>query len=285
MKYVVYLDESKSADSRYESIAACSLPAQNWAAVVGELAEIISSSGIAEFKWQKMKTAKYQFAAHKIVDFVLGKLINDLRIDVLVWDNQDSRNSVIGRDSTANYERMFYQLLVSLMNKRPAGSAWGVYPDQRSGVDWQTATDCLNNRGKQQSGQKTLPAMSLMNNPSFQVLKFREANSHEKPLVQVSDLFAGLSVFSVMKFDQYMQWYQENSQQTDMFAVPGQFTHSLGDQVRFSVLREFDQLCKSSSLGVSLRSDRGLRTRDPGNPINFWRYIPQGAYDKAPLRS
>lgn len=286
MKYVVYIDESGTAESRYTSIAACSLPAENWKSVVTELEDIVTTSNIKEFKWQKLKSAKYRFVAHKIIDLVISKVrSHEMRIDVILWDNHDSRNGIKGRDNTANFERMFYQLLASSMNKRPCGSEWGVYPDQRSGIDWKTATECLNNRGKQRSVQTDLPALDVMANRNFEVVRFREADSSQKPLVQVSDFFAGLAVFSVAKFEQYLQWDQENNRTTDMFGVPGQFSHSAGDVERFSILGHLDQLCKLNSLGVSLRSASGLRTLNPANPINFWRYVPQGAYDKAPTRS
>lgn len=286
MKYVVYLDESYTSDSRFTSIAACSIPVEKWRDAVEEIQKAIESSGIKEFKWQKMKNAKYRFAAIKIIDLVLGKFISqEMRLDILISDNHDTRNSVMNRDNTANFERMFYHLLANSMKRRGTGSIWGVYPDQRSGIDWETARDCLNNKGKQFENQKELPVFELSKNPGFEIRKFREANSEEKPLVQVADLFAGLAVFSILKFQQFSQWDQENNQTADMFGIPNSFSYSGADVVRFEVLRYFYQHCKAKSLGVSLRSEGGLKTPYPNNPINFWRYAPQSAYDKAPTRS
>lgn len=286
MKYVVYLDESYSTDSRYTSIAACSVPASHWKDIVEQLGESISSSDITEFKWQKLKTAKYRFAAVKLIDLVLNNFLSrNMRLDILISDNQDSRNKVRKRDNIANFERMFYQLLANSMNRREKGSIWGVYPDERSGIDWDTAKDCINNKGKQTGGQRDLPVFEISKSPNFEIRRFREANSEEKPLVQLADLFAGMAVFSILKFEQYSHWDQENNQTTDMFGIPNQLNYSGGDVQRFKVLQYFDQLCKAKALGVSLRSEGGLKTPYPGNPINFWRYVPQSAHDKAPTKS
>jgi len=48
------------------------------------------------------------------------------------------------------------------------------------------------------------------------------------------------------------------------------------------IMNDFNALCKSNKLGVSLKSSKGFKTFDPKNPINFWFYVPQSDEDQAP---
>ncbi len=59
---------------------------------------------------------------------------------------------------------------------------------------------------------------------------------------------------------------------------------SKSDQERCCVLYEFNNKCKNKKLGVSLKINRGLKTFDAKNPINFWWYEPQHEADKAPRK-
>ena len=62
-----------------------------------------------------------------------------------------------------------------------------------------------------------------------------------------------------------------------------EFKLSSSDKERFTVLQEFNQQCKSKKLNVSLHTEKGLKTRNPQDPINFWWYTPQSTLDKAPV--
>lgn len=48
--------------------------------------------------------------------------------------------------------------------------------------------------------------------------------------------------------------------------------------------RIFNSLCKQQRSAVSLKSNRGLWTPNPVNPLNFWMYEPQHPEDRAPTK-
>ena len=108
--------------------------------------------------------------------------------------------------------------------------------------------------------------------------------SHDEPIAQVADLFAGLAVFSWNKYDQYEAWVRQNDLQMQMFPGPPVIM-SRSEKERFPFLRYVDDQCKKNKMGISLRSFRGLKTINPNMPINFWLYESQSDEDKAPVRS
>jgi hypothetical protein len=285
MKYVVYLDESRITNSRYSSISAVSLPACEWPHVVEDLASLIDSFNVHDLKWEKVRNRKYRDAAISIFQRVTEKYVSHgMRIDSICWDNQDSRHAIAGRDDLKNFERMFYHLLCASMRKREAGSVWGVYPDQLSGVDWETSQKCINAAGRKVSSQQQLSLGTDLHS-RFQIRRFSEANSIEKPITQIADLFAGMAAFSVLYYEKYSVWLQENHPVQDLFSVPGEHVYSNSENCKFTAMETFKGYCTANKLGVSLSSSCGFQTMNPENQINFWRYQPQHVEDKAPIKS
>ena len=95
-----------------------------------------------------------------------------------------------------------------------------------------------------------------------------------------------MAVYSWRAYDVYKRWLQLNSPQASLFAAEASEPRlSQADQERCYILSQFNDLCKRRRLGVRLKSQRGLATRDPDRPLNFWRYVPQHENDKAPTRS
>lgn len=109
--HVAYSDESYYTDERYRSIAVVTLEnsdKDNFSRTFGEL---ISGSQISEFKWNKLRQARERFAAMKMIDEAIILAQNrHIRIDVLIWDTEDSRHGIKGRDDIANLQRMYYHL-------------------------------------------------------------------------------------------------------------------------------------------------------------------------------
>ena len=75
MKYGVFSDESKHTASRYRSIGVVSLPVDLYENLNERLNHILQDSNVTEFKWQRVKGAKYRFCAQKLIDVVLDQLI------------------------------------------------------------------------------------------------------------------------------------------------------------------------------------------------------------------
>ena len=281
--HVVFTDESQITASRFRSLSAFSMPVSSWSVVSEALRRILIESDVTEFKWNKIKDAKYFFCAEKYINFVLDNLrTHQLRVDILVWDTQDSRHKVIGRDDIANYERMFFHLLSNAMKRRARGSKWHIRPDERGGVDWVTSRDCLSRVGRRIKVEDTIFGR-FFTDPAYFVSSFEQSKSHDELPIQVADLFSGLSVFSRENYVNYKKW--------ESLATPSFFDGKDGlklsnrEEYRFRLLGEFRRKCRSRSLGVSLDAKQCLCTFDPSNPINFWHYEPQGDYDRAPKRS
>lgn len=283
MDYIVYTDESYITDSRYQSISAFSLPFENLDKLAAKLQDILADSNVQEFKWQKLKDAKYYFCAEKILTLINTELSNmSLRIDTLVWDTHDSRHSIQGRHANSNFERMFFHLLSNAMKKREPSKKWSVHPDVRGGIDWQTVHDCLANKGRQIEYENSIFG-SFFTDPHFHVHGFTEKESHVEVGIQVADLFSGLSVFSRDNYSTYQKWLE--SKTPSLFGNEEQENFTNRENFRCQLLEKFDAQCKSAKLGVSLKSKGYLHTFDSKNPINFWHYEPQGVYDKAPVRA
>jgi len=119
----------------------------------------------------------------------------------------------------------------------------------------------------------------------FHIEAVQEVDSKQTPLCQVADLFAGLSVFSWLKYDVYRCWQINQQKQLRLFPIEQTLELSNSDQERCAILFYFNNRCKAHKLGVSLQTKRGLWTPQPTNPINFWFYEPQHPEDKAPTRS
>jgi hypothetical protein len=191
------------------------------------------------------------------------------------------------RDDTANIERMYHKLILH-MARMWNQCEWDIFPDVQSGVDWKSLQTFLNYKRLKEVDPNTRNLFKE-ENPFLNVQKPIEQESIKEPLVQLADMFGGLARFSVEKGNNYHQWKLSK----EAVENPGLFSfeiienpdESKADRARFSLLREFDTLCKSHRLGVSLETKKCLWTPRPSGHLNFWSYKPQGEYDKAPVKT
>ncbi len=281
MKYLVFTDESQITASRFQSISAFSLHRSKYKEATEEIKALLKNSGVEEFKWKKLKDAKYYFCAEKILKFIFDKLYEyKIRVDTLIWDTHDKRHKVQGRDDVANYERMFFHLLSNSMKRRPKSAIWDIRPDERSGIDWCTVNDCLSAKGRQQDFHNNLFGR-FFTDPHYSILSFGEKCSKAEPLIQIADLFSGMAVFSKDSYSNYSKW--KHNQNLSLFNEE-EISFSNRENYRFKLLDLFNNKCKAGGLGVSLKRQKCLYTHDPKNPVNFWHYKPQHDKDIAPLR-
>ena len=72
-----------------------------------------------------------------------------MRVDVLIWDMEDSRHKEVpDRDDKADFSRMYYHLLHSVLKLRwPDGARWLICPDQHGEMDCMTLEQCLGWKG------------------------------------------------------------------------------------------------------------------------------------------
>lgn len=244
----------------------------------------MKESEVSEFKWNKLKDAKYRFCALKFIEAVISFIgRHDARIDVLIWDTHDSRHRIPGRDDTANFERMFFHLHSQALKRRPRNAIWKIFPDNRIGIDWETIKQCLRAVGEKAEFIELPLLNEFFLDQYYQIEKFNEVKSEDHPCCQVADLFAGLAVFSKTHYEPFKQWTNRKSPNLDLFPENSLVLSNREDN-RFEVLKYLNECCKSRRLGVSLDTFRCLCTRNPRYPINFWHYEPQHEQDKAPSK-
>ncbi len=309
--HVGFADESYWNIGRYRSLGLVTASVGLVDRLQGDLKRLLDESGVAEFKWKNLDGAKERLAAIKMCEFAIENAIaRKLRVDVLIWDIQDSRHNVPGRDDIANLQRMYYHLFRNVLRARwPNDAVWRLYPDEHTALDWETVRECLEKVSVTVQRERSLSTggefrIRLRREFGIEEIRpirsdqhllyatrylphsseIRPIRSDQHPLLQLADLFAGLAAFSHEQFGDYQEWLRAISSQQSLFNQAGSINPSRSSRERYQVLNRFDTLCKQHKLGVSLRKRRGLLTPDPNKPINFWLYEPQRPEDKAPRR-
>lgn len=288
--HIGFSDESNWNQGRFRSIGLVTTLVDKLTTLNDELKKLLEESQVTEFKWKNLAGARERFAANKLVAFAVEKAsARKVRIDVLIWDIEDSRHKVAGRDDIDNLARMYYHLFRNVLRKRwPEDAVWRLCPDEHTAIKWDTIQDVLENASMSVELEETLfteGGFKRRLKRELSIDAIEPVNSSKEPLLQLADLFAGLAVFSREKFDGYQQWVSKKSPQLRLLDESEQEESiSRSNKERFQVLEECDKKCKKYKLGVSMKSSKGLRTRDPKSPINFWVYEPQHPDDKAPTR-
>lgn len=196
-EYGVFSDESRHTASRFRAIAAVSLPAAVVTEFSGALADLLEGSSVTEFRWSDFQGARDRHCAIKMLDFFIDRLLPaGARVDVLVWDTQDSRHTVPGRDDRANFERMFFHLHRGLMERRELGARWHLRPDERQDLDWRTVRQCLTSVGRWRRYFEDPLLKASFSERFFDIATMKEVQSHSTPLCQLADLLAGLGPYT-----------------------------------------------------------------------------------------
>ncbi len=290
MEYVAFSDESYHTHGIFRSIAAVSLPYSSpdqYIALSDELRCKLKCTTKGELKWKNVGSRGRNNIkrAKAIVDFVLSKLSLELRIDILIWDINDSRHSIEERDDVANYARMYFHLHRNLIRRRGKNTYWHLRPDTLSTIDWDTTQSCLKNDGTWQRSAHSEPVLfKEMREVAPYVKSFKQVNSAETPFVQLADLFAGMAAYTRSNSQVVKVLMKEEQGIQDLFANGPTCRVKNTDRARFKVISHLHQHCRRRRLGVSLTEEGYLRTLDPQNPINFWHYEPQCSQDKAPTK-
>jgi len=288
--HIGFADESHWNTGRFRSLGLVTTRVGLHTHLENDLRRLLGESGLQEFKWKKLRSARERFAAIKMCEFAIENAIaRKLRVDVLIWDIQDSRHNVPSRDDIANLQRMYYHLFRNVLRARwPNGAVWRLHPDEHTALDWETVRDCLENASVTVEREPSLfigGQFRTRLRREFGIAEIRPIPSDQHPLLQLADLFAGLAAFSHENFDEYRKWLATTSPQ--MFLLDearASIDPSRASQERFEVLKKFDEACKQRKLGVSLKERQGLWTPRPQKPINFWMYEPQHPEDKAPQK-
>lgn len=288
MERISFSDESSYLDGRYRSISVVSIYKNEKEVINSSFRQVLVDSEVKEFKWNFLGSARNRFAAINLIDKTLEFLFQKkIRVDTIIWDTEDSRHDVKRRDDIANLQRMYFHLFSFVMGKNRDYCNWELRPDENSALDWRSLGECL--RAISYSTQVTAikpqdNQFALSLHRDFWIQEIVEVSSKSEPVCQVADLFAGMSAFSYNKFFEYEAWVSSKSEQLSLpfVSVPRLPTFSQRDKERFIVIEDFYGKCKRRRLGISLKSNHGLRTFSPESIMNFWLYEPQHKNDKAP---
>lgn len=289
-KYIAYCDESHHNDGRYRAISLITFQYSDHLSFNTQVKKIIQESGISsEFKWTKLNSAREKFAAIKLIDFVLEKISkNKMRIDILYWDMEDYRHkNILHRDDNANLGRMYYKILNNVLNERwGTDKTWIIKPDEQSLINWNKLQDILTNSSKR-SYCFDFENELLKNINHFNIQNIEESSSKKEVLIQIVDLFAGISIYSKDKYSLFQKWSEKQNPNTQLTLFSVDDIHislSNADKYRCPVLLHLKEKIKSFSLKISFDSTKGLETRNPKEKLNFWFYQPQHHLDKAPKK-
>jgi hypothetical protein len=268
--HVAYADEANYNTGRYRSVALVSLGIGDTEQLKQEIQQILQDLKISEFKWKKLRSAQYRFAALKIIDCVLNWIKSKkIRVDVIIWDVGDSRHTIYNRSDIRNLRRMYYFLTRNVLGRRwPSSCVWELRPDESS-FGAASHLRYLGNPDELNEDAKRVNISQIV-----------EIRSTDEPLVQVADLFAGLAVYSRNSFHIYKSWIESISPLKEISVAT---VLSNSDKERCGVLEHLHQQCKKQKLSVSLERTQGLKTMDARSALNFWLYEAQGDYDKAPI--
>lgn len=287
VSHVGFADESRYNEGRYRCVSLVTLRAEDYEQTQDRLVRLLGDSNVSEFKWTEVDDARYRFAALKLATLAVeAAAAGTLRVDTLIWDIEDSRHDVPGRDDMANLGRMLYWIIRITLDRRwPDASTWAIHPDRQNGVDWSTLRDVLSTVGRE-NGYRHLDdeIVRTIGRKLYDIELLEPMPSESYPLIQLADLFAGMAAYSKEHYDTYEAWSGQQGDQTDL----SQWSESEGpsfsnaDEERCQVLDQFHSMCKEKKLQVSLNSYNGLETREPTNPLNFWLWRPQHEEDKAP---
>lgn len=163
-----------------------------------ELDALRQSHGRIEHKWSRTKRGH----GIALVDFFFAHR-DQMRVDVLVWDIEDSRHGCLrNRDDKANFVRMYYHLLHNVLKRRwPDGARWLICPDAQAEVDWDTLEQCLGWKSWAVEENLFTHCGESGLREYYNIHEIRCVCSKELLLIQLADLFAGLAAYSYRAFD------------------------------------------------------------------------------------
>ncbi|HUV65628.1 MAG TPA: DUF3800 domain-containing protein [Sedimentisphaerales bacterium] len=284
--HVAFADESNWNKGRYRSIALVSAIVEDARIFHNELDAIREDLGTREFKWVKAN----QRQGITLADFFFERC-DRMRVDVLIWDIEDSRHSTVsGRDDYANFARMYYHLFRNVLKKRwPDGSSWLICPDEQKAVDWLTLERCLYWK-RWASDENLLTQCGEIKSfrEFYNIQEIRLVSSNRYLLVQLADMFAGLSTYSYPAVEKYFQWKEDHDVNLTLFDSNDlgleRIPLSKSDEKRLPILHHICQESEKRKFQVSVKLSRGLYSANPRDPLNFWLYIPQRIEDKAPVK-
>lgn len=282
--FAAYSDES--FHEQYQAIGVVSGKKILLSNLREKLQNILNDRNIKELKFSKLGTRFPKVeAAKKSMDLGIEFCKKNLiRIDILIWDLKDSRHSIPNMDTIANLAYMYYKIL-RCISEQWNHRYWEFYPDEQSSIEWYKIANYLNRTIIHRRKPHFLTLFE-QDKHRIKFIRLNQLKSHEEPLIQLADLFAGIACFSRKKSDECWIEYNKRKKQQSLFREETEMRSKLSgtDLNRFKLIFRIYKICKKFNLNVSLKRKKYLWTPDPSYPINFWHYEPQHERDKAPIK-
>jgi hypothetical protein len=245
-----FLDESKPNTGKHGSVAVLTVDGDVVDEVEARVREALGE--LRELKFNETGDGRQKRAALRVVEIVKEYADRgQLRIDTLSWDKSDSRNAIADRDDYANIGRMLHHLLKNALGKWSGATQWTLVPDEQDQLDYRKVANTVN-----------AAMASAAGGDAPEIILIETAESHESPLVQVADLFAGIAGY-----------LRDLANEISM--KPSRSTRA-----RNEILAQLLPWLQSHGF-VGYRQGEGIFT-ERACPINFWPYRPQGGYDALP---
>jgi hypothetical protein len=285
--HIAFADEHNydSGSGRFGSIALITMKKGSYKIVCERVSKSISDAGVrAEFRWKKTKYNKQKQAAINLLDEAVDLALNNLiRIDVIVWDYQDSRHNIADRDNIKNFHIMYHRLLTNTLYKFwPDGSIWIFYPDETTCVNWGDVLSFSNIRSVKRTEDSLFELSQALK--SYHVRQIKQVASEKSPVSQLADLFAGLIPYSRHCYDKYEAI--KIGKEGGALLKTGEIEFASLDINRYEIIKCLLKHKEKQKFGISFESSKGFRSRNPAKdfPLNFWWYEPQHEKDKAPVK-
>lgn len=291
--YELYSDECNYNSWNYWSIWVISGKQSSLESLKNELDELLKHYKKEYIEYKKIDgdSTKEKLAINFIIKTLHHCMKWNVRIDVLTWNNSDSRNWINGRDDIANLVRMYYHIThYSIRNWKWETIEWDFYPDEHTAINWRT--DVINhientNLSKNNKLENTI-FWELKNFHYPKINNHNEIKSHENTLLQIIDIYTWLCNFSFINWENFIKWKDKSDRekiwQLNMFEE--QLNFSKWILSKFRLLNIFLEECKKNKLWISINTNKYLNTPDKWklSNINFWHYVPQHENDKAPIK-
>jgi hypothetical protein len=279
--FQAYSDESGiNNEDLYTSVSVVSGEVTELKNLRDSLVKILNDEKVREVHFQEITGYKKPVA--KAARFFIKTAVNDfaalkqIRIDTLTVDNKYIRSVFPDYDMEQKFEHM-YHCLLSHIGRMWNNLNWNFYPDTNSKVNWYNITSFINKTKLNKNiGKKPLLVKMMEENPLFNFNEVKQLVSVDEPLVQLSDLFAGLARFSHEEkvdcsnivINKKGAWQSELKleDRIKIEIVPKK------KQCRYEVIKELYDLCHKHRLYVSMKENKHLWARKHYSPINFWDY-------------
>ena len=283
----IFTDESLG--DRFKSLCSVSLLDANLKEIQDVFRNILSKYKVSEIKFNELRTHKPKIdCAKKFIEEAINLASQkQLRIDVLIWDTQDSRHNIVGRDDKENLERMYYHLLRTVIE------AWKIfkfnwYPDEQSEYDYKKIAEFISSTKYPRKDPPNLLKLFEEERIQFVIKKLEVQKSHHQPLIQLADLFAGFGCFSREQADKFYEWKCRNEAENNLRLFTTNIDNLDEENKtiinRFKLITNIAKECKGKGISVSIDSNNYLKSFKKELHINFWHYESQGEYDKAPTK-